>query len=141
MMNWRRGLNAVIFLAILAGTGNVLASGGHQQMYEVTVTNITKGEIFTPIMVASHPGGVKIFELGAPASEELEKLAEGGNSGPLAGVLKDAGALDVATAGDVLPPGGSVTLAVAKPWPWSSKSKPHGLDKPRAKISKVLRVG
>ena len=28
--------------------------GGHQQMYEITVTNVTQGEIFTPIMVATH---------------------------------------------------------------------------------------
>ena len=113
MMNWRQGLNAVVFLAILAGAGNVLAFGGHEQMYEVTVTNVTQGEIFTPIMVATHPGRVKLFELGAAASPELEMLAEGGDSGPLSEVLKSVGALDVVTAGDVLPPGGSVTLAVA----------------------------
>ena len=44
----------------------------------MTVTNITKGETLTPLLVASHPRDVKIFELGASATAELEILAEGG---------------------------------------------------------------
>jgi hypothetical protein len=115
MMHWRQGLNAAAVSAVLVllGTGNVLASDRHQRMYTVTVTNITKGEIFTPIVVASHPRGVKLFELGGSASPQLEMLAEAGATQPLAELLQSAGALDVATASDVLPPGQSVTLEVA----------------------------
>ena len=116
MKDWRKGFSVVVSLAVLAGSGNALAFGGHHrghhQMYQVTVTNITQGEIFTPIMVAAHPRAVKLFELGTVASAELEMLAESGNSEPLALLLKSAGALDVVTAEDVLPPGESVTLTV-----------------------------
>jgi hypothetical protein len=92
-------------------SGTALARDNAQ--YEITVTNITQGEIFTPIMVASHTRGVKLFELGKPASTELEILAEGGNPGPLADSLISSGAaLDVATADGVLLPGSSLTLHV-----------------------------
>jgi hypothetical protein len=94
---------------LFSGTG--LASD-HTQ-YEITVTNISQGEIFTPIMAASHQHGVKLFELGKPASTELEILAEGGNPGPLADSLISSGvALDVVTADGVLLPGSSLTLHV-----------------------------
>lgn len=49
--------------------------------YEVTVTNLTRGQQFTPILVASHKEGVKLFTLGRPASVELEFLAEDGGTG------------------------------------------------------------
>ncbi len=106
-------MNAVLLSGVVLGSGNALASDRDQRRYKVTVTNISKGEIFTPILVGSHARGVKLFELGAPASAELEMLAEGGDTQPLSELLRAAGALDVATAGDVLPPGQSVTLEVA----------------------------
>ena len=43
---------------------------------EVTITNITKGQIFTPILAVAHARGASLFELGMPASNELEQLAE-----------------------------------------------------------------
>lgn len=104
-----------ITTAVLSGTllftSQAMASGG-RGAYEVTITNITQGEIFTPIMVATHPHRVKLFELGDSASTQLATMAESGNTAPLIEYLKDEGALDVATADDVLPPGGSVTLTV-----------------------------
>lgn len=109
----RHCLNALVLAAVLSGSGHALASDRHQRFFEVTVTNVTKGEIFTPIVAASHPRHVKIFELGSAATMELEMLAEGGDTGPLAEWLKRAGALDLDTAVDVLPPGQSVTLKVA----------------------------
>ncbi len=113
MIEWRKCFNAVFMAGFMAGSGNAVASDGGQRIYQVTITNITKGEIFTPVMVASHGRGLRIFDLGTPATPELEMLAEGGDTGPLAESLLSAGALDVATAGGVLPPGQSVTLKVA----------------------------
>jgi len=90
-----------------------VASADDNRAFEVTVTNITKGEIFTPIMVASHQHGVKLFEIGEPVDQDLEILAEGGNTGPLSTSLLSSGlALDVVTAGGPLLPGHSVTLQV-----------------------------
>ena len=58
--------------------------------FKITVTNITQGEIFTPIMAASHRRGIKLFKLGDAASTELEMLAEGGDTGPLTNSLISA---------------------------------------------------
>ena len=80
--------------------------------FEVTVTNITKGVVFTPVMVASTRKDTTFFQLGAPASMELETIAETGNPGPLQDSLD---AFDI-TNSSFLPflgPGESVTQLVA----------------------------
>ncbi len=98
-------LSASLFTGIANADGN--------RAFEVTVTNITKGEVFTPIMVASHRHGVKLFEIGEPADQDLEMLAEGGDTVPLSNSLLSSGlALDVVTAEGPLLPGHSVTLSV-----------------------------
>lgn len=111
MKHWKRKLGLLLLTLPVAYSSTLLASGNNRA-FEVTITNITKGEIFTPIMVASHSPGIKLFKLGQPAGKELEMLAEGGDTGPLSERLAGAGALDVVTTGDVLPPGQSVTVHV-----------------------------
>jgi len=89
------------------------AAQASNKYYEVTVTNITQGVVFTPIMVASHKHGVKLFELGGSASNGLEHIAESGNTVPLSDELIATGkTLDIATADGVLFPGDSLTLTV-----------------------------
>jgi len=78
--------------------------------YEVTITNLTRGQIFTPIMVASHKSNTRLFTLGAPASPELELMAEFGDTSGLQGQLYDS-ARDIQDAG-ALPPGHTVTVSV-----------------------------
>lgn len=76
--------------------------------YEIRVTNVTRGQSFTPIMVAVHKAGVKLFTLGEPASAELAALAEGGDTGPLSAVLAgNADVLEVITIPGRLEPGKS----------------------------------
>lgn len=105
-------VSAVVFLGAALASCDTMASD-KEAMYKVTITNISHGEFFTPIMVASHKKGVKLFELGAPASSELEIMAESGNTAPLAASLIGAGkTLDVAQAAGALPPGHSVSLMV-----------------------------
>ena len=111
MKNWWREITTVVLSGSLFFAGEVIASGG-QGAYEVTVTNITQGEIFTPVIAASHTRGIKLFELGHAASTELAMLAEGGDTAPISELLINEGAHDVVVASDVLPPGGSVTLTV-----------------------------
>ena len=86
-------------------------------VYEVTITNITKGTdlsqglVFTPILVASHAPGVSVFELGEPASDELAMLAEGGDTAPLSAVLAASRrAHSTTTTAAPLFPGESVTV-------------------------------
>ena len=82
--------------------------------YEITVTNLTAAEIFTPILAASHVGGARLFDLGSPASVPLEALAEAGDVGPLVARATGSPAVrDIAVSSGPLPPGGSVTLELA----------------------------
>jgi hypothetical protein len=46
--------------------------------YAVTITNITHGQSFTPVLVASHTSDVSFFELGEAPSADLADIAEGG---------------------------------------------------------------
>lgn len=105
-------LTASLLLATsLAGAQAQSANGA---MYEVTITNITRGAFFTPILVASHRFGVNLFDLGQPASDELAILAEGGDIVPLEQALRaDSRVIDVANSTGLLEPGQSVTVRVA----------------------------
>ncbi|MGB5339867.1 MAG: spondin domain-containing protein [Gammaproteobacteria bacterium] len=106
------------FLYIMALAGGILANtavlaGG--KMYEVTVTNLTRGQSFTPILVASHrPGVPPLFTVGHAASDELAALAEGGATDLLTGVLDDDSAVvEVQTVDGLLEPGLSKTFMVS----------------------------
>ena len=111
MKHWKRRLGKLLLTLPVAYSSALLASD-NDRAFEVTITNITRGEIFTPIMVASHGPDIRLFKLGEHAGKELEMLAEGGDTGPLSERLAGAGALDVVTTGNVLPPGQSVTVHV-----------------------------
>ena len=97
---------------VLLGSTLFTATAVADSFFEVTVTNITKSAVFTPIMVATTRGGDRFFELGAPASLELETIAETGNPGPLQDSLD---AYDITNSADLpfLGPGESVTQTVA----------------------------
>lgn len=105
---------SLLLVGILSNASVFADSSQSKAMYEVTITNITHGEIFTPIMVASHKAGIRLFKTGEPASTELEILAESGSTAALTESLNAQGALDVVTSADVLPPGQSVTLLVKR---------------------------
>ena len=87
--------------------------------FEVTITNLTRGQQFTPILVASHRAGVRLFDAGSPASAELALVAEEGNTGPLANALLSMPEVkDVQSSGALLNPGASVTVTVDAPDPF-----------------------
>ncbi len=76
--------------------------------YDLTITNITRGPTFTPMLVASHSPRVAFFELGARASTGLATLAEDGSPAQLAAALAATGeALDAQTIPGLLAPGAS----------------------------------
>lgn len=103
---------AAIFCSGLICSSVAQASGG--ATYEVTITNLTRAQAFTPIMVASHRKGVKLFELGSAASTELSTIAEDGNPGPLTTALEaNHRVIDVENSGGLLMPGHSVTVTVS----------------------------
>ena len=80
--------------------------------YEITVTNVTRGQSFTPILVATHRAGVNLFTEGSPASPELALVAEDGDTVPLEAKLRaNPNVLQVTTISD-LDPGKSVTVKI-----------------------------
>ena len=90
----------------------VIASDS-DKMYAVTITNITSGQSFTPLMAVTHKKGHPLFMLGEPASPELVRIAEGGDTMPLQDKLLNSGmAYDAASSGGLLGPGESVTINV-----------------------------
>lgn len=100
-----------IFLTFFTG----IAFAADEDLYEVTVTNITKMQTFTPIIAATHKNRIAFFEAGQPASPELAFLAEDGATGPLQAVLESVPNLvrDVSgNPGMLLGPGESVTFRI-----------------------------
>ncbi len=87
--------------------------GAQSDHYEVTITNLTARQTFTPILVASHTADFRLFTLGQPVSTELETLAEQGNTQPLRDFLtRNPNVLEAIDSGAPLPPGQSVTLRI-----------------------------
>lgn len=91
------------------------AFAGNQ--YEIVITNLTRGQIFSPILVATHRKEVKLFELGAPASPELAALAQDGETDELTDMLFSMAVGNVAAVGNVvvsspLLPGATVTIEI-----------------------------
>ncbi len=106
---------AVALMSVMAAGQTAFGDDDERRgHYAVRVTNLTRGQTFTPILVATHRTGVRLFELGQPASAPLATLAEEGNTAPLAALLSGmAGVLDVVSSGGaLLPPGESVTIMV-----------------------------
>jgi Spondin_N len=96
-------------LIVVSGllAGRTSAAQEHEPRFAVTVTNLTRGQTFTPVLVASHREGVRLFTLGKAASPELATLAEERAPAPLAALLlATPGVHDVANTG--APPAGFV---------------------------------
>ena len=103
----------VAVLAVLTFT-TAGALAAPPRAYEVTVTNITKGQTFTPILGAAHRAGISLFVAGMPSSMALAELAEGGATGPLADLLAASPDLvsGMGSSGGLLGPGESVTFTI-----------------------------
>src|SRR5262249_2598779 len=105
-------LTGLMIVAVLLG-GQARPVEADSPQFEVTVTNLTRGQTFTPVLVASHREGVTLFTLGAPASPQLATLAEEGDTAPLTALLLSTpGVRDVANSG--APPAGFVGPGQAK---------------------------
>lgn len=109
----------VLSSLLISGLSSAYASDDDKQ-FTVTITNITRGMTFTPIITATHKKDINLFDLGAPASENLTFIAESGNIGPLADELStQSNVVDItnsieplAASGGLLLPGNSVTLTL-----------------------------
>lgn len=91
-----------VFMLLVMGTAN-----GAE--YEVSITNLTHGIYFTPLLVTAHAGDVHLFQPGEGATPELQAMAEGGDISGLSALLGGADEDTVENpAGGLLGPGESV---------------------------------
>ena len=104
---------------LIMGSFQVAFGGNNGGVYyDVTITNVTKGTNFTPILVATHNSNMAIFMPGHPARPELASLALGGATDPLGTLLGNSpnvGDVQVGVTdhpGGLLEPGKSVTVTV-----------------------------
>ncbi len=105
--------STILATAVLAGIVSPAhaTDKGDSKRYEVTITNLTRGQSFTPLLAATHTDKAQFFKLGEAASPELSTLAEEGSTAPLMMLLEKTGQVSgTATSSGLLAPGKSVTL-------------------------------
>ena len=109
-------LAALSMLTILVGSPAV--SAGQGRTYEVTITNLTGGQPFTPALVATHKGNDEFFTVGKAASFGLQEIAENGNIPPMFGRVSGDNSFDDvviqtgATGPPPIVPGETVTFTI-----------------------------
>lgn len=86
------------------------------QTYEVTITNLTKGQVLSPPIVYTHRHSFDLFTPGEEAIPELAGVAEDAANDPLVALLSaEPKVADVGVGGGLVPPGESITVRV-KAW-------------------------
>lgn len=100
----------------LTPLGFVTAFSANQVLadtYQVTVTNGTRGQTFTPRLAVVHNSG-NLFSVGQPALGEIATIAESGNVAPAMTLLQSVPDLvtDIEVGGGLLAPGGSQEVMV-----------------------------
>lgn len=110
-----------LIAAGLLGSGVVLALSAAPtslpqigpQTFELTITNLTPGQIFSPVLVATHDASASVFRAGGKASPELAILAEDGDNTPLQALLLTLPAVhDVASGSGMVMPGASQSILI-----------------------------
>lgn len=85
----------------------------HGATFDVTVTNITRGQIISPPIVVTHNADFRLFSVGEPASDGLAAVAEDADSAGLLGLLgNDDNVFEFSEAANGIGPGESVTVRI-----------------------------
>jgi len=88
----------------------------HGATWEVSVTNLTHGNHFTPLLLTAHSHDTHLFKVGEAASTAIEHMAECGHLDPLLATT-EVGAADADTianpAGGLLAPSASTTATLS----------------------------
>jgi spondin N len=81
------------FASSLLLAGTILSSSAiNAQQLEITVTNLTQGIYYTPLLISAHNAEMSLYQLGQSASAELQAMAEGGDISGLSAMLSNANA-------------------------------------------------
>jgi hypothetical protein len=109
-MKTRKPLAALVALTFATAFSSVTALATE---YRVTITNLTAGQTFTPMLVVAHRPGRHLFMPGEMATPEIEAIAEGGNTEPMQMMLDASPDVQkTLSTGGLLEPGESVTLSM-----------------------------
>ncbi|GLS84495.1 spondin domain-containing protein [Paraferrimonas haliotis] len=105
-------MRTTLIAATLASTVTAFsATSSYAAELEMTLTNLTHGSHFTPVLVAAHPADQHFFQAGEMASVQMQSIAEGGDISGLQTALEGLGAPLVANpAGGLMAPGSSVSF-------------------------------
>ena len=87
----------------------LLSFNANAAQWDVTITNLTHGNYFTPLLVAAHPSSMHLYQLGSSASASLRLMAECGDITSLVTELGSSVDKSENPAGGVLAPGSSTT--------------------------------
>lgn len=107
-------LLAAGLLVVAAPTA--LAARPPDRVYEITIHNLTEGQWFTPVAVATHRRSVDLFSVGRVASFEVKEIAENGNLDPMVALVStrrgvsDWAVVTSPTGPPPIGPGASVTF-------------------------------
>lgn len=108
VVQFKQMLRATLPLAALVASTAMAQTG-----VEITVTNLTRGQSFTPIFAVSHTDEVALFHLGEPAIPALSELAEGGDVTPFMALAAGSNeVIDFTASAGLLAPGESTTLVL-----------------------------
>lgn len=106
-------LKSLISIVGLSIAITFFASDLRAEMYEVTITNLTRGQVITPPVVFSHWDSFALFVGGDKVRPSLAQLAESGATDPLVEKLKTfERVFDIVTGSGVILPGNSLTVTV-----------------------------
>ncbi len=117
MQKTRHSIVAALVMGLVLSFGLLPAAADDHATYEVTITNQTYAQWFTPPAAATHDGSVAMFTKNQQASYEIQQIAENGNLTPMVGLLGSAsGVTDwaVAVSNPIPPlaPGASITFTL-----------------------------
>lgn len=112
-MNFNKSLLTIIAIASFSFQAFAYDSS-HMRHYKVTVTNLTKGISFTPLLSTSHNKHISLFTLGEMATDNIGRIAEGGDISGLRAMLDQSMYVSSTSASEgLLAPGSSVEISLS----------------------------
>jgi len=102
------------FLFIITVLFNVnISTAEENRLFEVTVTNLSHGQILSPVFAVTHNGSLSLFTMGEPASTELAALAQDANTEGLISFFSASAAThEIIQRNNPIMPGKSDTLMI-----------------------------
>lgn len=97
--------------------------------YEIQIHNLTPqtveggSQVFSPPILATHGPSVRMFRVGAFASDAMSRIAEDGDTGPMLAMLEGSRRVTAVLTGDApIPPGASATYELEAAGPFTRLS-------------------